>query len=238
MKRWVFIGKSDKRDLLLYLSSALTAAGRSVLLADATEGGKYRYSIGEVQQLLPVTEFCGFDVAAGPLDMRLLHNAADGNDGKGVKDYDYELVDLEALHAASPDIFASADELVLVTSFDRYEVESTARWLRGLVNMRPELRGMRVRPVFTRTVDSYLSTDYILGFMDDIGIQWHEEEIIIPWNELNQAVQLENEHGRRLAMSRLSRSYKRALRRLLSGLAGFEAGAAKRALRRAERRRA
>ncbi|RRJ65923.1 hypothetical protein EHV15_25615 [Paenibacillus oralis] len=238
MKRWVFIGKSDKRDLLLYLSSALTAAGRSVLLVDATEGGKYRYSIGGIQPLLPVTEFCGFDVAAGPQAIRLLQNAADGSEGTAGKDYDCELVDLEALHTVTPDIFASANEVVLVTSFDRYEVESTARWLRCLVNMLPELRGLRVRPVFIRTVDSCFGTDYILGFMDDIGFQWHEEEIIIPWNELNLAVQLENEHAHRLRMSRLSRSYKRALRQLLSGLAGFEAGAAKRALRGAERRRA
>lgn len=238
MIRWLFVGKSDKRDLLLYLCSALAAAGSSVLLVDGTENGKYRYSVGGTDPRLQVTEFCGFDVAAGPLAVKPLPSSPADPDRGLPGQYDYELYDLESLNALTPDLFASADEIVWVTSFDRYEVESSAQWFRSLLHMWPQLRGMTVRPVYIRTVDSFLSTDYVMSFMDGIPLEWRSGEIRIPWNELNLAVQLENDHARRLRMGRISRSYKRALRLLLSELAGWEPAAAKRALRQAERRQA
>ncbi|MGG6311054.1 hypothetical protein [Paenibacillus macerans] len=238
MKRWLFVGKSDKRDLLLYLCSVLAAAGSKVLLIDGTDNGKYRYSIGGGDTRLQITEFCGFDVAGGLHAVPSLDPlSADPSDGLNMS-YDYELHDLESMHALTPELFSSAEEVVWATSFDRYEVESSAQWFRSLLHMWPQLRGMTVRPVYIRTVDSYLSSEYIMGFMDGIPLEWRSGEIRIPWSELNLAVQWENDHAQRLRMGSLSRSYKRALRHLLHELAGWEPAVAKRALRQAERKQA
>ncbi|MFD1175674.1 hypothetical protein ACFQ3W_05070 [Paenibacillus puldeungensis] len=233
MKRWLFVGKSDKRDLLLYLCSALAASGLRVLLVDATEDNKYRYSVRGMEPLLPVTEFCGFDVALG------LSATTQGEPGcASYEKYDYELYDLQSLRYFSYESFSSADEVLWVTTFDRYEVESSAAWFRSLLHTWPELKGLRVRSVYIRTVDSFLNTEYIMGFMDGLPIDWHPQEISIPWNELNLAVQIENDHANQLRIKRISRSYKRALRSLLEELTGWEAASAKKALRRAERRQA
>lgn len=236
MKRWLFVGKSDKRDLLLYLCSALAATGLKVLLADGTENGKYRYALGGNDSRLAVTEFCGFDVIAGPLTAA--QTSMKKSDGKINNGYDYELYDLESLSGLGPEWFTTADEVIWVTSYDRYEVEASAQWFRNLLHLWPQLRGMTIRPVYIRTVDCYLNSDYIMSFMDGLALEWREEAIRIPWNELNLAVQLENEHAGRLRLTHLSRSYKRALRQLLHELAGWESTVARKALRQAERRQA
>ncbi|WP_018752837.1 hypothetical protein [Paenibacillus sanguinis] len=236
MKRWLFVGKSDKRDLLLYLCSALAATGTKVLLADGTENRKYRYALGGNDSGLAVTEFCGFDVIACPLTAAQASMKKPG--GETANAYDYELYDLESLNGFGPEWFATADEIIWVTSYDRYEVEASAQWFGTLLHLWPELRGMTVRPVYIRTVDCYLSSDYIMSFMDGLALEWRKDGIRIPWNELNLAVQLENEHAGRLRLSHLSRSYKRALRQLLHDLAGWESTMAKKALRQAERRQA
>lgn len=237
MKRWLFVGKSDKRDLLLYLCSALSATGLKVLLADGTENGKYRYALGHSDSGLAVTEFCGFDVLSGPLTAAQTASLKKPG-GEFDTAYDYELYDLESLGGLGPEWFAAADEIVWVTSYDRYEVEASAQWFRTLLHLWPQLRGMTVRPVYIRTVDCYLNSDYILSFMDGLALNWRDERIYIPWNELNLAIQLENEHAGRLRLARLPRSYKRALRQLLHELAGWEPTAVRQALRQAERRQA
>ncbi len=239
VKRWLFVGKSDKRDLVLYLCSALAAAGSKVLLTDGTENSKYRYSIGGGDWYLPLTEFYGFDVAWGMSSFSNLSSAKQSSEGAGVaNEYDYELQDVDTLQGLTPEMFASVDEIVWVTSFDRYEVEASAQWFRSLFHLWPQLRGMAVRPVFIRTVDSGVNSRFILGLLDDLPLEWRSAELCIPWNESNLAVQLENEHTQRLRLGSLSRSYKRALRQLLRELADWDPAIAKRAVRRAERRQA
>ena len=237
MKRWLFVGKSDKRDVVLYLCSVLAAAGYSVLLRDNTESGKYRYSIGGGDSALPITEFYGFDVAAGRTGSSIpIANMGDGKEK--VSAYDYELQDIDTLQGLTPELFASADDIVWVTTFDRYEVEASAEWFRSLFHLWPQLRGLAVRPVFIRTVDSGVNSRLILGLLDDLPLEWRASEVRIPWNESNLAVQLENEHSRRLRLRSFSRSYKRALRLLLHELAGWDPASAKRAVRQAERKQA
>jgi hypothetical protein len=233
VKRWLFVGKSDKRDLVLYLCSILAAAGSRVLLTDGTEGGKYRYSISGGDSHLPLTEFYGFDVATSFVPTK------QSNEGTFIaNEYDYELQDVDLLHGLTPELFASSDEIVWVTSFDRYEVEASAQWFRSLFHLWPQLRGMAVRPVFIRTVDSGVNSQFILGLIDDLPLKWRSPELCIPWNESNLAAQLENEHTQRLRLGSFSRSYKRALRQLLRELAGWDPASAKRAVRQTVRRQA
>lgn len=245
MKRWIFTGKSDKRDLLLYMCKVLVAAGRRVLLVDATEGRKYRYSISNTHADTTIVEFNGFDIALGltwnelfGLDtLRQNSRSYEINSGSG-NEYDYVLYDMESLTLSTSELWIHADQVLWVSSFDRYEVESSAEWFRRLFMNWPQLGGIRIRPVYIRTVESYLQEDYIMGFMDGLPIKWEPHVIWIPWDETNVAVQLENEHSGLLSMKRISRSYKRAILGLFHILMEEEKGAVKRAFRIAERRQA
>lgn len=245
MKRWIFTGKSDKRDLLLYMCKVLTAAGRRVLLVDATEGRKYRYSISSTKGDVPTVEFNGFDVALGltwnelySLDTLRQHCHHYGITSDYGKDYDYVLYDMESLTLSTSELWLHADQVLWVTSFDRYEVESSAEWFRRLFMNWPQLDGIRIRPVYIRTVESYLHEDYIIAFMEGLPINWEPDAIWVPWDETNVAAQLENEHSGLLSMKRISRSYRRAILGLLHILMEEDKVAVKRALRIAERRQA
>ncbi|GIP48867.1 hypothetical protein IM700_012215 [Paenibacillus sp. DXFW5] len=232
MKRWLFVGKSDKRDLLLYLCSVLATAGSKVLLRDGTENGKYRYSIGG-DSSLPIMEFYGFDVATGGTGFS--SPLTNMSDEVKTSAYDYELHDVDKLNGLTPELFTSADEIVWVTTYERYEVEASRQWFRSLFDLWPQLRGLAVRPVFIRTIDSSVNSRFILSLLDGLPLEWRSAELCIPWNESNLAAQLENEHTQRLRLGSLSRSYKRALRELLSELACWDHAIVKRAVRQAER---
>ncbi|MBW4840767.1 MAG: hypothetical protein KZY74_15350 [Paenibacillaceae bacterium] len=236
MKRWLFVGKSDKRDLLLYLCSVLAAAGSKVLLTDGTENGKYRYSIGEGDSYQPLTEFYGFDVATGTTGFVSSMSNKDGEEKSTA--YDYELHDVETLNGLTPELFTSADEIVWVTTFDRYEVEASRQWFHSLFHLWPQLCGLTLRPVFIRTVDSSVNSRFVLSLLDGLPVEWCSEALCIPWNESNLAAQLENDHTQRLRLGSLSRSYKRALRHLLRELASWDQAIVKRAVRQAARRQA
>lgn len=223
VKQWIFTGKSDKRDLMFYLCKMLAALDQRVLLVDATDYRKYRYTIGSAAAQLPLMEFSGFDVSDGlPAE---IHNA-----------YDYVLYDVESL-LFDCEMWLAADQVVWVTSFDRYEVESSAEWFRLLLAKWPQLAGLEVLPVYIRTVDGSLTAQYIMSFMDGIAVSWSEDEICIPWCEMNAALQLENEYAQMLTMRGISRSYKRALRHLVGQLAGWGDADVRRALRVVERSR-
>ncbi|TYA13593.1 hypothetical protein FRY98_13210 [Paenibacillus faecis] len=226
MKRIIFTGKSDKRDLLLFICKALGEAGKRALLVDLTDGGKYRYILGGGDSVLSVTEFCGFDICDGML-----------GEPAG-SEYDFCLYDMETMHFGTRELWSMANEALWVTSFDRYEVERTVEWFKQLFVRWPELQMLELWPVFIRTVDSSLKPEYILSGMEGLPVRWSRDVLEIPWCESNLAVQLENEYRHILRMARLSRSYKKALRTLLEELAGWTGKDARKTLRQAERRRA
>ncbi|MEF2967268.1 hypothetical protein V3851_15630 [Paenibacillus sp. M1] len=225
LKSWIFAGKSDKRDLLLYMCKVLSGAGRKALLVDMTDGRKYRILTGNGKPALPVTEFGGFDIA-------------DGIGAADTASYDFCLYDTEMLQFGSCGLWERADAVLWVTTYDRYEVECSAQWFGHLLNRWPQLANMAVRPVFVRTLDSFLTADYILGYMEELPIRWNRDYIKIPWSESNEALQMENEHAQTISIGRISRAYKNALLTLVADLAGWSAPETKRALRHAERRRA
>ncbi|MMZ60506.1 hypothetical protein D1872_226050 [compost metagenome] len=168
-------------------------------------------------------QFSGFDISDGLPD--LTQTA-----------YDYVLYDVESLYIGL-NLWESADQMVWVTSFDRFEVESSAEWFRLLLIRWPQLANIEVLPVYVRTVDSFLTSDYIMSFMEGVSINWNDNRIRIPWDENNVAVQFENEHAQLLNMQGISRSYKRALRQLMEQLTGWGKTESKNALRIVERRR-
>ncbi|MNX00534.1 hypothetical protein D3C86_300440 [compost metagenome] len=237
MKHWIFAGVSDKRELLLYLSKILTANGHRVLLVDATEQCKYKYSIGVHEDEMPLTEFCGIDIASGYANALELYSDLDRN-GESELSYDYILYDLENPGFCGQDIWAEASAIVWVTSFERYALEKSREQFTKLLGQYPELQGMKVRRVYVQSVDSHLSEQYIRSFVSSLPIVWDEDFIEMPWDETNVAVRLESEHARTIGIKRITRSYKKALKELVEQLTEWDRPLTRKALRFAERRRA
>ncbi|GAA0137252.1 hypothetical protein YSY43_40930 [Paenibacillus sp. YSY-4.3] len=230
MERWIFTGAVDKRDLLLYICKVLASSGCRVLLIDATDRGKYRYVIGGITGgEEKITEFNGFDVVRVGSEM---------DEAERFEAYDYCLYDVNHLLPASGQVWSEAWQVIWVASYDRYEIADSCEFYSRLFMTWPQLRGMKVHPVFTRTMDTYVDERYVMSLMEDLPIEWTEANIRIPWDEINIAVQTENEHSQTLRMNRITRAYKRAIADLISQLAGWESKTVKKALRKAERRQA
>ncbi|MGG0822393.1 hypothetical protein ABE099_05905 [Paenibacillus turicensis] len=237
MKRFIFAGISDKHEFLLYLSKILSSANKKVLLADATMSGKYGYCIGSTECKLRLTPFCGFDVAAGFKNERELEKEIFELGGLAGA-YDYLLIDINDLHCGCYEAWYSADAIVWMTTFDRYDIEQSKQWFQKLFKKWPDLKGITVKPVYIQAVDSHLSHEYMMNLMEDLAISWDPEPIIVPWNETNIALQLENTHTQDLKMQPITRAYKRGLVSIIEYLVGWNTRATRRVLRVAERKEA
>jgi hypothetical protein len=234
MKRYIFTGTSDKHELLLYLSKVLTSANKKVLLADATTSGKYGYCIGSIDSKLRLTEFCGFDIAAGFKNEHELEKEI-FEPGGLCSAYDYLLLDINSVDCDCYEAWSSADAIVWITTFSRYDIEQSIQWFQQLFKKWPNLKGMSVKPVYIQVVDSYLNHEYTMSLMEDLPITWNEEPIIVPWAEVDIALHLENAHAYHLKMQPITRAYKRALVLLVQHLVGWNTRATRRVLRVAER---
>ncbi|USB34904.1 hypothetical protein [Paenibacillus sp. YPG26] len=237
MKHWIFAGVSDKRELLLYLSKILTSNGQRVLLVDATEQSKYKYSIGVHDNEMRLTEFCGIDVASGYESALELFSDLDSH-GESELSYDYILFDLEDPAFCGQDIWVEADAVVWVTSFERYALEKSREQFSELLGRYPQLQGMKIRRVYVQSVDSRLSEPYIRSFVSSLPFAWQEDFIEMPWDEANVAVHIESEHARTIGFNRVTRAYKNALKELLEQLTEWDKPHTRKLLRYAERRRA
>ncbi|WP_055107983.1 hypothetical protein [Paenibacillus ihumii] len=229
MEHWIFTGTADKRDLLLYICKVLASAGRRVLLVDATSKGKYGYVIEGISTGEGMIEFHGFDVALASAGSDKLERC----DG-----YDYCLYDVDYAFSAGRKLWSEAGQIIWVTSYDRFEIADSCGFFSRLFQTWPELRGIKVQPVFTRTMDTLIDEQYVLSFMEQLPIEWQAADIRIPWDEINFVVQMENEYSQTLRMKAITRAYKRAITELISRLAGWESKKVKRAFRKAERRKA
>lgn len=236
MKRWLFAGVSDKRELILYICKLLTAAGQRVLLVDRTVESKYQYLARNREGALPLIEFCGFDITNGELEA--------SEEGTGLPEvihinaesYDYLLYDYELDQPETEGFCSQMDQIIWVTTFDHYEVERSADWFRQWFRSDPKLAGVLVHPVLIRTVESYLTANYMMSLTEDLPIEWNTDVACIPWNELNTAIHYENGHEHMLHIHRITRSYRRALISLTVQLTGWTRREAKRAMRSARRR--
>ncbi|AZK47382.1 hypothetical protein [Paenibacillus lentus] len=228
MERWIFTGAVDKRDLLLYICKVLASSGRKVLLIDATDKGKYRYVIGGIVKESEMSEFNGFDVA------RFGRNLKEDQ----IENYDYCIYDMDFVSPKNGQIWSMTKQIIWVTSYDRYEIAESIEFFSQLFRTWPKLQGMRVHYVFMRTMDSYVDEQYVMSMMAQLPIDWVSTEVRIPLDEVNIAVQTENEHSQTLHMNRITRAYKRAIMDLILLLAGWELRTVKIAYRKAERRKA
>ncbi|MWV42274.1 hypothetical protein GRF59_01405 [Paenibacillus sp. HJL G12] len=238
MKTWIFAGLCDKSETLIYVCKMLASSDHSVLLVDATEKRKYPFYIGYLDEDLLLTEFAGFDVASGFEHAAALDEYLQ-KAGSSLEKYDYVIYDLELQDFCSSEQWRKASALVWITDYEIWTLEQGSRWLKDAVHRHfSGKQNPEMHKVIVRAVDEWFGRDYLDGYFSHLPITWKQEPIIIPWNELDMALKLRNEHIRKLHMKPLSRRYKKNLCQLVQSLTDWNQKQVNRALRNAERRRA
>jgi hypothetical protein len=233
LKTWIFAGICEKSDLLLYLCKLLSSLDKRVLLVDATQTHKYPLYIGLLDRPLEVTEFMNFDVACGFTSQVHLEEHLRDGEGK-LERYDYVIYDVEKLSFFSMEIWRDADVRVWTTDYGVWSLHEGSRWLNTLHSQYAALKNLTFQLVYIHVVDTLLARSYIEGHVESWPVSWQGEPIIIPWDEMDMALKLENEHQRQLHMKPLSRRYKKALSTLMKWT-GLDDDHIKRALRSAGR---
>ncbi|WP_054955808.1 ParA family protein [Paenibacillus dakarensis] len=235
MRTWIFAGICDKSDLLMYLCKILIQSGKRVLLIDAAHAGKYTHCIRRLDDSMLITEFAGFDVGIGFKQFSdvLVHIKAAGE-----SDYDYILIDAEQESFLTIDDWSAADAKIWVSSFEVAGLMKSASWLDGL----SENYGEQERPAFHRiylnVIEDFTDDEYIESFLGSSRVQWLDDPVRIPWDEITFALKIENEHMGRLRIKPLPKRYKKALVDLVQRLTEMENRQIRRSFRQAERRMA
>lgn len=236
MKTWIFSGMGSKSDVTLYLSKILSNLGFKVLLVDGTEDEQYRYSIDGMYSSPWITEFEGFDVACGFSNWSQVSKHLTIMD-EDISSYDFIMIDTQKLEFLTREEWLSASARVWVTTYSRRDLERGKDWIYKL----QEHLQMDELPIFlklwTCAVDSAID-QYVWEFYKDCPIEFHSTSVSIYWNEVDAALQLENEHMKKIRVKPLTRQYKKSLVLLLELLTGWTNEQSKKALTLTERKRA
>ncbi|CAM2783559.1 hypothetical protein PASE110613_00655 [Paenibacillus sediminis] len=236
MKRWLFAGICDKSDFILYVSKILASAGHKVLVVDATARQKYIYSIGSVDSYMSITQFSGFDVAISFQSNTHLEQYLSEEEA-GIEQYDYVLYDIDIVSFCSEVCWQEAEGRIWLTTFERYCVEKSAAWFEQLLSEYSGLQSLspalKFNQVYLNTVDWHFEETYIHSFVEHLPFEWDTdaEQVVIPWDEMNYAIKLENEYNRTLRMKQLSHSYLRGLSALICHLSNIQVTDIKRAIK-------
>lgn len=234
MRTWIFAGICDKSDLLMYLSKILTNAGKRVLLIDAAYEGKYTHCIGKLNPNMSVTEFAGFDVATGFNDY---NEVKDHIKCTGESAYDYYIMDAEKETFLNQDDWDHAEEKVWVSGFEVAGLMKAARWLEAISEKQRNRGRLTFHRVYLNVIEDLTDDEYIESYLlESAEIQWMNEPVRIPWDEVTFALKIENEHTGRLRIKPLSKGYKKALMELVQRLTEMENRQIRRSFRQSERR--
>ncbi|WP_226003132.1 hypothetical protein [Paenibacillus sp. BJ-4] len=236
MKTWIFAGLCDKSDTLLYISSILAASGQQVLLVDATLKGQYRYSIGMLDKPLPITQFSGFDVATGFTAWEDLSIGMMA-DQKTEHAYDIVILDVESADFCPISVWKRAEQRIWVSDYSQMQMHNGRMWLEHLFGQTGFPKNLEFHKLFLQAVDCGVEEPYLWEYMNGFPASWQQEPYVLPWDEGNLALKLENEHKHQLQLKPLSRMYKKELCRCIGDWMGWEFKESRRALKRAERRR-
>jgi hypothetical protein len=231
MNKALFLGDLNKSDLLVYIAKVLTAAGKKVLLVDATTEQKYFLSFPVADPEETITEFNGFDVARSCRTFKDLQDMfKDRNEQLDA--YDFLLID-----SNDPDNVTAWGEIsqhLLVTNFERYTIDQNVELLERYLALRSGnsvLFGLIIYPY----VDFELDEDFLKSTLSHLPIAWYEDTFLFPLDEVDYEVRVMNQHENRMRIRRLSRRFRRALTLVCTFLIGEPQSAVRKAIRKAGR---
>ncbi|MBP1903406.1 hypothetical protein J2Z32_000018 [Paenibacillus turicensis] len=209
MKQILFIGMTDKTDLLFYISN-LVALKFKVLLVDATKHHNYEYTYPKLEMEASIIQHDLFDITERVADKNQLEAIVANTD----ESYDYIFIDLDDFKSIHE--WYGADHYVLVTTYDNREIQ------RNLVLLEALFDGETIEDEipFTRLICEAGQTfheDYLDTVYEKLPIIWSDTLVYYP-DERDITARINNQGRAKLDVSRLSKEYKKVLIQLAASI--------------------
>ncbi len=216
MKTIGFIGAYDKTDLIVYIARILVAAGKKVLVIDATTLQKAKYIVPAISPTKSyVTNFEDIDIAVGLYDFTSIKEYL-GMPLHAVFDYDYIFIDADSPEAIESFDLNTANQNYFVTAFDAYSLK------RGLEILSGISEPMRLKKVLFSKNCTVEEDEYLNYLSLGYKIIWDEEKIYFPFELGDQTVIMENQRVAKIKLKKLSELYKASLMYIVEELLDSE----------------
>lgn len=209
MKQILFIGMTDKTDLLFYISN-LVALKFKVLLVDATKHHNYEHTFPRLEMDASINQHDLFDITERVADKNQLEEIIANTD----ESYDYIFIDLD--DSKSINEWYGVNHYVLVTTYDNREIQ------RNLVLLEALFDGEKIEDQipFTRLICEAGQTfheDYLDTVYEKLPITWSDTLVYYP-DERDITARINNQGRAKLDVSRLSKEYKKVLIQLAASI--------------------
>lgn len=241
MKCIGFIGKSDKTELIGYISKIIAATGKKVIFLDATSTQKTRYTvrtiegIGELNQY--VVQHDSVEVAVGFNNMLELKKYLLSK-GEDFNEYDYVMVDTDLEDMIEEYDLKSANELFFVSSYDKMYIHKGVELLKFVCALKRRTDPDGTVPMHKITFYSDIATadrKYIEKISDNLPIEWNQKTLDFPYDGGDLSVNIQNQYSNKFDIRMLSRSYKDALASTVEVITGEQLQTIKKVMKNAEK---
>jgi len=234
MKKILFIGAADKSDLLLSICKVLASSGSRVLLVDGTVGKKLRYSINHFKDDQAVIEFEGFDVSLSFGNISEVEGYLNEQDQN--EQYDTLIVDTDANDFLTYADYKNANMRIIVTSYEKYCMDQNEVIISSIYSTDDKPGQVEVDRIIVNSVECGIDEDYLNMQLANYYIIWPEESFYLPFDEVNYAIKIRNQHNKRINFKRVSRAYLSVIGEISQKILDCDKKTVKTAIKLAQRR--
>ena len=200
MKCIGFIGKTDKTELVGYVSKIIASTGRKVIMLDATINQKTRYTIPTMSEIEGQNQYIvqhdSVEIAVGFSNMLELKKYLLSK-GEDFNEYDYVLVDTDQEEMIEEYDLKSANANFFVTSYDKWSIHKGIELLRFLcaLHRRTDSEGvLKLHKAIYYSDINTADSKYIERLSDNLPIEWIGSTLNFPYDEGDLSVNIQNQY--------------------------------------------
>lgn len=227
MKCIGFIGKTNKLEIVQYVAKILNSYGSKVILIDATQDQKARYTvptiIGTDTQAQYVVQYDNIDIAVGFGNMLELKKYLLSK-GEDFNEYDYVLVDTDIEEMIEEYDLKSANNLFFVSSYDKYDIQKGIGLLKFVCasKRRADPDGsLKIEKILYYSEINSADSKYIDRLSEQLPVEWGSV-INFPYDQGDLSVNIQNQYAQKIDVRFLTKQYKTALQKVTKVIAENE----------------
>lgn len=225
MKQILFMGITDKTDLMFYMCD-LFALQHKVLLVDVTKNHNYKNTYPIVEMETDIRQHDLFDITEN------ITNKSQFEKIVAEEGYDYIFIDID-----QPELIKEwyqADHHVVVTTYDNREIQGNLSLLEALFNGHETEELLPFSRVICEASHTF-HEDYLNSVYEKLPISWQDTFVYYP-DERDTTAKINNQLRTKLDVTRLSKEYKMVLIQLAASLLNLTFKDARQWWRQLERR--
>lgn len=231
MKWILFVGTCNKEHILLDTGKLLTFAEKNVLVIDATFHQR-------LTRLLPYSDaqdffhqIDGIYIGTAVNSPKEVSHYADRMQQEGAE-CDFVLLQSDSPVFLDPSLY---DDVVGVTKQERDTIKGNIELFRILVSHSSK-RTLTMHHILTDHTSCSIEESYIRHAYSEFPIIWEEPSWVIPFDEVDYGIHVDNQFRGKFSMRGLSKSYQEVLYDLLARLTELDKQAIKSIRKFAKRR--